>query len=79
MATLESTPRNATYWSRASMAERSGLSTSTIGRIWRTFELKPHRAVEFKKFLIKIDKEVPADQTLESIARLMKRTTGAGH
>src|SRR5215467_7509479 len=33
VATLEQTPRNATHWSRASMAQRSGLSRSTIGRI----------------------------------------------
>lgn len=42
IATLEQTPPNATHWSRTSMAARSGLSPSTIGRIWRTFELKPH-------------------------------------
>jgi len=48
IATLESTPKNATHWSRASMAKRSGLSPSTIGRIWKTFELKPHRADNFK-------------------------------
>lgn len=30
------------------MAERSGLSKSTIGRIWNAFELKPHRADGFK-------------------------------
>ncbi len=46
--TLESTPENATHWSRASMAKKSGLSPSTIGRIWRAFELKPHRTDGFK-------------------------------
>jgi len=48
VATLESTPENATHWSRAKMADRSGLSESTIGRIWRAFGLQPHRTETFK-------------------------------
>jgi len=48
VGTLESMPKNATHWSRAKMADRSGLSKSTIGRIWRAFELKPHRQDGFK-------------------------------
>ena len=48
VATLESTPRHATHWSRAKMAQRTGLSKSTIGRIWRSFDLKPHRGEGFK-------------------------------
>ena len=47
-ATLEETPASATHWSRSSMAARSGLSKSTIGRIWRRFDLKPHLADGFK-------------------------------
>jgi transposase len=47
-ATLEQTPPNATHWSRSSMAARTGLSPSTIGRIWRKFELKPHVQDFFK-------------------------------
>lgn len=48
VATLEETPKNATHWTRAKMAHRSGLSKSTIGRIWKAFNIKPHRADGFK-------------------------------
>jgi hypothetical protein len=95
VATLESSPGKDTHWSRASMARHSGLSKSTIGRIWRKFDLNPHlperrthdylrhgitsvfaafniadgtviselhrrhRAIEFRKFPVRIDKAVP--------------------
>ena len=47
-ATLEETPGKDTHWSRSSMARRSGLSKSTIGRIWKKFDLKPHLQDSFK-------------------------------
>jgi len=48
VATLESAPGKDTHWSRASMARHSGLSKSTIGRIWKKFDLKPHLQDAFK-------------------------------
>lgn len=48
VATLEETPRGATHWSRRLMAERTGISRSSVGRIWRAFNLKPHREDGFK-------------------------------
>ena len=48
VATLESLPGKDTHWSRASMARRTGLSRSTIGRIWKKFDLKPHLQDSFK-------------------------------
>lgn len=46
--TLESRPREATHWSSRLMAKESGLSTSSVQRIWRAFGLQPHRSETFK-------------------------------
>jgi transposase len=46
--TLESLPRDATHWSSRGMAKVSGLSVSTVQRIWRAFGLQPHRLETFK-------------------------------
>lgn len=46
--TLESRPANATHWSSRGMAGASGLSVSSVRRIWRAFGLQPHRLETFK-------------------------------
>ena len=46
--TLREKPAAATQWSRRTMAEASGLSDSTIGRIWKAHGLKPHLSRTFK-------------------------------
>jgi len=45
--TLETTPKNATHWSRREMAREVGLGRETIGRIWKAFGLAPHRSETF--------------------------------
>lgn len=46
--TLNALPPNATHWSRSSLAAVTGISASTIGRIWRENGLKPHLTKSFK-------------------------------
>ena len=46
--TLETMPERATHWSTRSMAQVSGLSQSSVSRIWRAFGLQPHRTETFK-------------------------------
>ena len=46
--TQQSKPKGRTHWSRTSMAERAGMSESSVGRIWRQHGLKPHRVETFK-------------------------------
>lgn len=46
--TLETRPRQATHWSTRLMAQASGLSRSTVHRVWRAFGLQPHRTETFK-------------------------------
>ena len=46
--TVQEMPSNATHWSRAAMAEATGISPSSVGRIWAEAGLKPHLTRGFK-------------------------------
>ena len=46
--TLNTMPKDATHWSVRSMAEKTGVSHTTVHRIWSAFSLKPHRSETFK-------------------------------
>lgn len=47
-ATLHSRPDSETHWSTRSMAAETGISKSTVQRVWSAFGLKPHRQKGFK-------------------------------
>jgi transposase len=46
--TLEPPPAGSTHWSSRAMAARTGISVTTIQRIWAEAGLKPHRTETFK-------------------------------
>jgi len=46
--TLQSKPKGRTPWSCRCLAERMGVSKSTVNNIWRSHNLKPHRVKTFK-------------------------------
>ena len=46
--TTQTTPEGATHWSQRLMAEKVGISMSSVGRIWKSHGLKPHRVNTFK-------------------------------
>jgi len=58
-ATLQSKPKGSTHWSCRTMAAAQGISKSTVSKIWRSHNIKPHRTQTFKlsrdpKFLEKL-------------------------
>lgn len=46
--TLEAAPDNRTHWTRRAMAKEAGIGQDSVGRIWRTFGVKPHVVKGFK-------------------------------
>lgn len=46
--TLRNQPREATHWTTRLIAEETGISKSTVQRVWNAFGLQPHRHKAFK-------------------------------
>jgi putative transposase len=46
--TLKTKPKAATHWSIHQIADETGVSKSTVHRIWQAFGLQPHRQKYFK-------------------------------
>ena len=73
-ATLQSKPKGSTHWSCRTMAAAQGISKSSVSKIWRSHNIKPHRTQTFKlsrdpKFLEKLTDVVglylnPPDQAI---------------
>ena len=45
---IQETPPDSTHWSTRSLAQAVGVSASSVSRIWRERQLKPHRVRTFK-------------------------------
>jgi hypothetical protein len=63
--TTQEKPFNATHWSTRTMAAATGLSESTVRRIWRANGLKPHLVKTFK-----VSNDVRFGEKLETIVGL---------
>ena len=46
--TLDDPPGETTHWTAAAMAKETGISVSSVQRIWRKHGLQPHRSHRFK-------------------------------
>lgn len=46
--TLQTKPKGRTHWSTRLLAEKLGVSQSSVSRVWRAFKLKPHRQDTFR-------------------------------
>jgi putative transposase len=46
--TLQTKPPDGTHWTCRSLAQHSGLSKSTVQRVWQAFGIQPHRQKHFK-------------------------------
>jgi hypothetical protein len=70
LTTTMQPPPNATHWSTRSMARVVGISHSSVHRIWREADLKPHLVRTFKVSF--------ADNVTDVVGLYMNQPEGAG-
>lgn len=46
--TLKTKPKHGTHWSCRTIAQETGISKSTVHRVWQAFGIQPHRQKHFK-------------------------------
>jgi len=46
--TINTKPKSRTHWSCRSIADETGISKSTVNRVWNAFSIAPHRQRHFK-------------------------------
>ena len=72
--TTQEKPFNATHWSTRTMAAATGLSETTVRRIWHSNGLKPHLIKTFK-----VSNDTRFAEKLEVIVGLYLQSTGTCH
>jgi transposase len=70
--TLTDPPAAATHWTSAMMAAATGISVSSVQRIWRRHGLQPHRMRQFK--LSTIRSSPPSSRTSSGSMSTRRRT-----
>lgn len=73
--TLEPPPDGTTQWSVRRLAAATGISSSTVHRIWRDHKLKPHqlRSFKFSKDPQLVEKVIDVVGTVSGPARRRDR------
>jgi transposase len=77
LTTTTAPPNASTHWSTNTMAALAGVSPSTVGKIWRTFGLKPHMVETFTYVKRSRVHARGSEMLLGSISTLLKRRSNS--
>jgi transposase len=73
--TLADPPGETTHWTAAAMGQESGISVSSVQRIWRRHGLRPHRVRQFKRSSCPTTSSSPASYGTLSGSMSIRRPT----